>query len=212
VRKAARLPVLLLPALLLACKVATIRPIESNDDGNDVREFDAATYVASLWAEDVPAALERAVDLRELLPAVAADPEAAGARWGRREGTGSYTVVVKGAGRVLDVDTSSRVGVASLEIETPGGPERVRLQIGPVLRGTSIRDALPTVSFDQFVNQIQYAEVAGALNARVEREVLTSLDREALVGKRVRFVGATTLGTDRPLTVTPVRLEVEEEP
>jgi predicted lipoprotein len=212
VRRMARLPLLLLPALLFACKVATIRPIDSNDDGTGTRAFDAATYVTSLWAEDVPSALEQAVDLRELLPAVAADPGAAGARWGRREGSGPLGVIVKGSGRVVDVDTSSRVGVASLEIETPGGPERVRLQIGPVVRGTSIRDALPTVSFDQFVNQIQYADVAGALNARVEREVLAGLDREALVGKRVRFVGVSTLGTDRPLTVTPVRLEVEEEP
>ena len=99
-----------------------------------------------------------------------------------------------------------------VEIETPAGPEPIRLQVGPVLRGTSIRDALPTVSFDQFVNQIQYADVATALNARVEAEILPSLERETLVGKRVRFAGATTLGSDEPLTVTPVRLEIGEEP
>ena len=88
----------------------------------------------------------------------------------------------------------------------------MRLQVGPVLRGTAIRDALPTVSFDQFVNQIQYAEVATTLNARVEAEVLESLDRETLVGRRVRFAGATTLVSDGPLTVTPVRLETGDVP
>jgi predicted lipoprotein len=203
---------LLLPALLLACKIATIRPIESKDDGNAAQEFDAATYVESLWVEDVPAALEQAVDLRDFLPAVTADPEAAGVRWGRREGAGPSHVIVKGSGRVLDVDVSSRTGIASVEVELPGGTDQVRLQIGPVLQGTSIRDALPSVSFDQFVNQIQYADVANALNARVEREQLASLEREALGGRRVRFVGMTALGEDPLLTVTPVRLEMDVEP
>ncbi len=208
---AARRSVLLLPALLLACKVATIRPIESESDGRGAQAFDAAAYVESLWAEDVPRALEQAVDLQELLPALAADPVAAGERWGRRQGAGPAHVIVTGSGRVREVDTTSRSGVALVEIELTGGAEGIRVQIGPVLRGTAIRDALPTVSFDQFVNQIEYADVAGALNARVERWLLTSLEPETLVGKRVRFVGMATLG-ESPLTVTPVRLVTEEEP
>ena len=211
-RSAARRSVWLLPALLLACKIATIRPIESKDEGKAAQAFDAAVYVESLWVEDVPTALEQAVDLRDFLPAVATDPEAAGARWGRREGAGPSHVIVKGSGRGLDVDVSSRIGIASVEVEVPGGIDRVRLQIGPVLQGTSIRDALPSVSFDQFVNQIQFADVANALNARVEREQLASLEREALRGGRVRFVGMITLGEDSPLTVTPVRLETEVKP
>jgi predicted lipoprotein len=200
---------LLLPVLLVACKIATIRPIESKEDGLGAQAFDAAAHVGSLWVEDVPAALEQAVDVRDFLPALAADPAGAGARWGRREGSGPFHVIVKGSGRVLDVDASSRSGVATIEIEVPGGADQVRLQIGPVLRGTSIRDALPTVSFDQFVNQIQHADVANELNARVERETLAALERETLRGKGIRFVGATTLGEERPLAVTPVRLEVE---
>ena len=203
---------LLLLALLLACKVATIRPIESDDADNKATVFDVEARVTTLWSEDLPVALGQAVDLRELLPAVAADPEAAGARWGRREGSGPFNVFVTGTGRVIDLDTSSRAGTAVVEIETSDGPGRARLQVGPVLRGTSIRDALPTVSFDQFVNQIQYADVATGLNARVEAEVLESLDRETLLGKRVRFAGATTLGADGPLTVAPVRLQTGEEP
>jgi predicted lipoprotein len=212
VRSAARVSVLLLPALLLACKIATIRPIEADDDGGGATELDVEARVEALWSDDLPAAIDRAVDLGELLRAAAADPEAVGARWGRREGRGPFNVLVSGGGRVLEVDTSSRVGTAVVEVATLDGPEPIRLQIGPVLRGTSIRDALPTVSFDQFVNQIQYADVATALNARVETGVLQSLDRASLVGKEVRFVGATTLEADGPLTITPVRLEMGEAP
>ena len=200
---------LILPVLLLGCKIATIRPIESQDEAPGPQEFDAEAYVDGLWGEDVPAALDQAVDLEELLPAFGADPAMTGETWGRREGSGPFHVIVKASGRVTGVDTSSRTGLAEVDVEVPGRTERVHLQIGPVLRGTSVRDALPTVSFDQFVNQIQYADVANELNARVEREVVGGLQREALTGKTVRFVGMAILGAP-PLTVTPVRLEVEE--
>jgi len=204
---------LLIPVLLLcACKVATIRPIESQDTGSGPQEFDAVKYVESLWAEEMPGVLEQAVDLAELLPVVAGGADIAGARWGRREGNGPYHVIVKGSGRVLEVDLSSRTGIAVLQIETPEGPARARLQVGPVLQGTSIRDALPGVSFDQFVNQIQFADVANELNATAEREVLGALQREDLAGTSLRVVGMATLdGADGLVTVTPVRLEPEAQ-
>ena len=207
----ARRALLLLPVLLVGCKIATIRPIESKDEAPGAQEFDAAVYVNGLWGEEVPAALDEAVDLGELLPPFEADPASAGETWGRREGSGPFHVIVRGEGRVTAVDTSSRTGLAEVDVEVPGSTERVHLQIGPVLRGTSVRDALPTVSFDQFVNQIQFADVANELNARVERNVVGDLEREALLGKTIRFVGMATLG-EPPLTVTPVRLEVEGAP
>ncbi len=204
--------VVLLPLLLLGCKVATIVPIESKSTSNTTAAFEAAKYVDELWDQDVPDALARAVDLGEFVPAFARDAEAAGAKWGRREGSGPYHVIVRGTGQVTAVDVSSRTGTASLEIAVPGGMKTVRLQIGPVLRGTSIRDALPTVSFDQFVNQIQFADVANELNARVERELLATLDREALDGRQLRVTGMVTLSDDEVLTIAPVQLEVGEEP
>jgi predicted lipoprotein len=183
-------------------------PIESKSTGNEAASFDAAKYVDALWDQGVPKALAQAVDLGEFVPNFARDAEAAGAKWGRSEGIGPYHVIVRGTGQVTAVDVSSRTGIASLKIAVPGGTETVQLQIGPVLRGTSIRDALPSVSFNQFVNQIQFADVANELNARVERELLASLEREALEGRQIRVTGMVTLSDDQVLTITPVRLEV----
>ena len=108
---------LLLPVLLLGCKIATIRPIESEDEAPGPQEFDAATHVDGLWSEDVPVALDQAVDLRDLLPAFAADPARARETWGRREGSGPFHVIVRGTGRVTGVDTSSRTGIAEVDVE-----------------------------------------------------------------------------------------------
>jgi len=111
----------------------------------------------------------------------------------------------------VSVDSRSRSGTASVELD---GPSRavVVLQVGPVISGTAIRDALPALGFDRFVNQIQHADVGNEINARVERDVLARLDRAALRGRRLRFAGMASFEDGRPLTVTPVRLDVEGRP
>jgi len=98
---------------------------------------------------------------------------------------------------VVSVDTRSRSGTARIELEGQV-PATAVVQVGPVLTGTAIRDALPALGFDRFVNQIQHAEVGNELNARVEREVLQQLDRAGLRGRHVRFAGMASVEEGRP--------------
>jgi predicted lipoprotein len=84
----------------------------------------------------------------------------------------------------------------------------VSLQIGPALNGTALRDAVGFIDFNQFVNQVDYADAGTALNTQVKQKVLKGLDRQSLKGKRVRFTGAFTYLAPTVVTVTPVRLEV----
>jgi predicted lipoprotein len=81
-----------------------------------------------------------------------------------------------------------------------------------VLRGTALRDATGLVRFTDFVNQLQFADVANELNDRVLKTVLSPVDRATLKGKTVSFVGALAADPDAapPLReVTPIRLKVE---
>ena len=79
---------------------------------------------------------------------------------------------VKGRAVVTSVDTRSRVGLALLDLTPADGRADGALQIGPVLRGTALRDALEFVKFGDFVNQIAFAEVATALNERARHAAL----------------------------------------
>lgn len=189
------------------CRVATVRPLD--EKGAPAAgaaavsgPFDAAAFVDSVWRSEVARALEEAPDV-EAIASGAAGLGASGAR--------PPSVVVRGRGRVVSVDTRSRSGTATIELDGKV-PSTVVLQVGPVITGMAIRDALPALGFDRFVNQIEHADVGNELNARVERDVLQKLDRGALRGRRVSFRGMAVIEPGRPLTITPVTFELEARP
>jgi predicted lipoprotein len=111
---------------------------------------------------------------------------------------------VKGQGTVVAVDRSSRVGLLGLDLGTGDGQPDVWVQVGPVILGMAVRDAVGFISFDQFVNQIDYAEAGNALNQRVLDVALEEFDREPSKGDVLSFAGALTPG--ERLVITPVRL------
>ena len=59
------------------------------------------------------------------------------------------------------------------------------------MRGTALRDSLDFVSFNDFKNQIDYAQFGKAFNQYAVRTVLSDLPRDSLVGRSV--VGARSL-------------------
>ena len=198
--------------VLAACDVATVRKLDPVTGKAIIEEehqaFDARTFVATNWATRVlPEVQKRAAPLRVLLAALASDRAAAVARYGNGGTGGRGSFLVSGTARVLDVDTLSRSGVARLDLEPYDGAPDAELQIGPVLRGTALRDALPFIHFDDFTNQMEYASVSRVLHQRIADSVLAKVDRASLAGRTVRFSGAFTEGSGLPL-VTPVTPQV----
>lgn len=204
---------LLLAVAVSGCKLVTVRPL--NETGvpalpsSSQKVFDAVAYVDSIWAEKVlPTATQDAVALAELLPALKADAEAAGQKYGKREGSSQpWSFLVKGEGKIIEVDTTSRVGLARLDLAPLDGKADVAIQIGPVIRGNAVRDAVGFITFNQFVNQLQFADVANELNERVLKTVLSGIDLAALNGKQVKLHGAFNADGDQVLIV-PLKLEV----
>jgi len=207
-------------ALLCGCAPWTVVPIQDSDStggsGQAHNSPSPAAYVDAIWdSKLLPALRSAATDARTLLDAIAASPDEAGRRFGRRESGGSWYFAVQGKGRVLAVDTSSRNGLLQLDIAPFDGRADVSLQIGPVLRGSALRDATGVVRFTDFANQLAFADVQNEINGRVLKTVLSSLDPRALVGRMVEFMGAFGLdGTGVPPIrgVAPVLLKVETQP
>ena len=198
-----------LASALVGCKIVHDED-KARLNPSDPANFDARAYVNGLWdARAMPLFRTQAQEVGVVLDALAADKEAAGKRFGHRANDGSpWTFAVRGDGVVKSASTASRRGEIVVETGAPGTGRDVALQIGPVVFGTALRDALPFIAFGDFVNQIQYAEVSRALNDRAVAQVRERLDPAALVGKRVAFAGAMTdPGAVGGTAVVPVILQ-----
>lgn len=111
-------------------------------------------------------------------------------KYGRNANGGGWYFNVKGEGTVLAVDTSFRNGSIDLRVLSHSRRPDVSIQIGPVFRGSALRDSTGLISFSSFVNQLQFADVADDLNDKASQTVLSLLDAKTLIGKRVKFVGS----------------------
>lgn len=196
------LALLVLP--LTGCKIVQIADQQAAAPAG----FDAASYVEQIWDSQVlPHFASTARPVGEVLPAIAADFSTAGEQFGYRPGEGSpWSFVVTGEGKVSAKNTESRAG--TLDVTVEGMAEPVVLQIGPVIRGNAVRDALPFVSFKDFTNQIEFANAGKALTARALSGFGPGV--EAIkVGDDISFAGAISMSSaSDAVVVTPVELVI----
>jgi predicted lipoprotein len=188
-----------------ACKLWTIRPIESTGQKPAAasQTFNVAGYVDSIWeSKVVPLVNEKSVELATLLAALEADEAATKKQYGSGD-NGSH-FLVKGTGRVRRVETASQNRTLALAL--PNHKAEVLIQVGPVFRGTALRDAVGFIQFNQFVNQLQFADVASQLHERVTASVVKNFDLAKAQGQQVWFAGAFTLADRNKIVITPVSL------
>jgi predicted lipoprotein len=196
-----------------SCAPWTIRRI-GDDSQSQSQHLTPAAYAASVWSSQLlPAMLKSAADARTLLDAMRDSVDAAGQKYGHREGPGAWYFVVRGSGAVLSVNSASRVRTIDVDIAPFDGKPDLSIEIGPVLRGTAIRDATGLVLFSNFTSQLEYADVGNALNEIVLKSVLAPVASPLVEGRHVAFVGAfsASSGWQPPVRdVIPAQLSVEE--
>lgn len=192
-------------AALAGCKVVAVGGDQQQGSGG----FDSTRYAAGIWdSRALPYFTSTAKPIAEVLAAIKADLADAGARFGYRpanEGS-PWVFVVSGTGTVMAKNTKSRTGTLTVALD--GSPDTVvEVQIGPIIRGSSVRDSLPFVSFKDFTNQLEFADVGKALTALALKAVEPGAAAIA-EGQKVSFTGAISLNTaSDKIVVTPVALQ-----
>lgn len=169
----------------------------------------AGAFSAEAWGQKafpgIRSAIEQAaVDAKTLAAEIGQDKAAAGEKYGKPGSVGPI-FAVKFTGTVGEL----RSGLATVAV--PGLPEglTLRVQTGPAVNGTDVRDATGTVSFGQFTNQIEYQDAGSALNNEIKASALAGLDRDQLTGRTVEVTGVFQLINPAGWLVTPVRLKVQ---
>lgn len=172
--------------------------------------FDAAAYVDSVWAKElVPYFDGKANDLGKVIDSIKKDPDEAGKQFGNRadaEGS-AWSFAVKGKATLVSVNTESRAGTLVVSIATDAGPMDVSLQIGPVVKGSSIRDSLPFFSFEKVTNQIEFAQVGRSFNDRAMAQIKADVPK-LKVGDTLEFFGAMSFtGSTETFLITPISIK-----
>ncbi|WP_411033345.1 DUF2291 family protein [Shinella sp. BYT-45] len=154
--------------------------------------FDPDRMVADMWDGEVLPYLEkRAAPLPEVLAAAAADPDAAGRKYGHkaRQGNAPWTFIARVDGVIVAQETKSRAAYVDVDVDNDAKAD-VRVSIGPAIRGTALRDSLDFVDFNAFKNQIEWAQFGKSFNTHVNATLLEALPRDGLTGKRLTATGA----------------------
>lgn len=172
--------------------------------------FNAQTYVESIWAEDVLAyAQQTAQELADLLGAVQQDFTKAGETLGQLSDDGSRgSFFTTATAQVVSTDTDSRAGSITLALQPPLTGWEIKLLTGPVILGTTLRDATPTIHFNHFANQIDYAEVGNQLTIRAMSSVRPALE-QLEPGDSIIFVGSFSLSPrEKTVHITPLSIQL----
>jgi predicted lipoprotein len=211
VRIKGALLIAMLAAALPGCKIVkTQTPAEKAAEAAKT-EFNPGNKVEAIWqSQAVPSLEKRAGDFKQVMALVTANPDDAGAKFGHREkeGNAPWTYVVKFEGKITAAETTSRAATIDVDVDGDGKAD-LKVQIGPAIRGTALRDSLDIVNFNEFKNQIEWAQFGKSFNEKVNATVLTALPRDGLTGKTVKVTGAFPLPTSGQLPlVTPATLVI----
>ncbi|WP_228069171.1 MULTISPECIES: DUF2291 family protein [Marivivens] len=192
--------VVVIGAIAIDTKVVQIG---SEEDGR-AQAFNPDSYGAEQFPRIRDLIVERAPDAVTLANELAADKNAAIEAYGTKTAIGGI-MPVTATGTLGE----GRSGIYDLNVD--GMPEgvRIRVQTGPAINGTDLRDMPGDIVFGEFTNQIEYQDAGSGINRAMAAEALSDLDRENLTGKTVEVTGAFTLINPKNWLITPVALEVQ---
>lgn len=189
--RATSMTVALVAAILAlpACKIVKTDAGSAQQAAQAAEEDHVTTLVAETFESKLlPLIASKALSVADLRTAIATDLGAAGEAHGNRgAGEGAaWAFAVKGEGRVITANLTSRARQAGLDTNGDGAAD-LTLALGPVIKGTALRDVAPFYDFGDFRDQIEFAQLARALNDKIT--ALLILPEGDIVGKTISFQG-----------------------
>jgi predicted lipoprotein len=207
----------------------TVVNIEDAEKAVQSEAFDPIAYVDGIWESRLlPTFNEKAVELPKILSEM--KPDASGTapkdeliaianKYGLITDGEAHVYMVKGSGRITNVNTETSLGTIEVTLDGYDGPIKILLYVGTRIPNdeTSIRDGVGFISFGDFKEQTEYGKVGQEINKRVLSEVLGGVDKNSLMGKTISFVGAFNIRTFnlpqidlKEIRIVPVEIELGE--
>lgn len=192
------------------CKIVKDLPegeagIPADQSGDEARN--AIRLDETFDTQLVPHIKRNALVLEEFQRLIKADLDAAGEKHANRgAGQGAaWNFPVRGEGTIVEAKLDTRARVMGVDINADGKAD-VTIQLGPVIKGTALRDAGPFYNFDDFRDQIEFAKFSRVVNNKIKDKFIVP-DGD-IIGTKVRFVGVVPLkSATGKLVLTPIEVE-----
>jgi predicted lipoprotein len=215
--------------VLAALDGFTVVNIEDAEETVQNEAFDPVAWLDGIWESRIlPTFDEDSVELSTILSEMELDASGAAPkdelvgvanRYGLITDGEAHVYMVKGSGKIVDVNAESSIGTAELDLDGYDGSIKAQLYIGTRIPSdeTSVRDSVGFIKFGDFKEQTEYGKAGSEINKRVLSTVLGDIDRDNLVGKTISFKGAFTIRTFNLLQIdvneipiVPVEIELGE--
>lgn len=192
--------VVLLGAIAFDTKVVAI----GGDEDLRQQAFNPDRFGADEFPRIRDYVVEKAPVAVKLAEELAADKNAAVAAYGTMAGAFPVMPVT-----FTGTAGEGKSGIFNVTIDGMPDGTGVRIQTGPAINGTELRDITGDIEFGAFKNQIEYQNAGAGINRAMAAEVLDGLDRDALTGKTITVTGVFTMINPKNWLVTPVAFEVQ---
>ncbi len=201
-------------ALFVVYSAATVTVVKEGEEAKLTGEvaFDPTTVATNFWQNNADEYFAKnAVDFNTLVAEAGGDFTTLASKYGHYSmgDSGELSFIIKGTGTVETVKNKLRAGYLSLKLDGYEGNAQIRLQIGPVFKGSAVRDTISLISYKDYKNQIEWAQVSVAFHDLISKNVLAPIDMAAAEGKKVEFIGCFTVGRPSQILITPVALKIE---
>lgn len=172
--------------------------------------FDAAAFSQKVWDGQMPAKIDSALLLTDLIKAVQASPETAFSAHTNALGIGNYRyALVKISGAV------SEVGEDEILLTTflPEADSFYHMKLATeFIYGNAIRDASALVDVKDFPNTMDLNNISEGLNKIVRTTVLPDFKARVKKGDKISVTGAIEINKEHirwtELEIIPVRLQI----
>lgn len=172
----------------------------------DVRQqaFSPDTYGQTEFPRIAEFVMGRAGPAPDVAAAVAANKDEAIATYGTPSTTGAIMSVT-----VSGVAGEPKAGIYPLTVAGMPDGVAVRVQTGPAINGTDLRDAPGDIAFGSFKNQIEYQNAGSGINRAMKAAILDPIDTSNLTGKTIEVTGAFRMINPKNWLITPVAMSVK---
>ncbi len=206
----------LILTLAAACAALTgcvkVVPLTSGTANSTAEgEQSAQSYIEGMFQKEaVPALKKKAIDFTKLMTEANGDLKTVGEKYGRRADASSpYNFTVKGTATVKEVKTDLRAGYIVLKVNGYTGNAVVKMAVGPVFKGTSTRDSIDAIKFDDYENQVAFAELSTAIHKKITQTVFSKIKAADLMGKTIDFYGTFADEKTDEILITPFEITVK---